>query len=282
MNAYSNPPAATQSAHRGFTLVELMVALLIALFLMGGMVTMVQAMRSAYGAQNGLSQLQDDQRMAMTFISNVIQSAGYFVFTPLAPNTAAGSLPALAPFAAAGQSVYGTGSATANPAQNTISVRYMTAGGDGIMNCAGGTSAVAATFINTFSIDTHGNLNCQVTTIIGGTTTGPTTTQLISGTTLNGTLVRGIVGMQIYYGVQTNPANATSVDTYLDAPGVSVTTGGGPYWMISGPLGSVGNVISVKVTLTFINPQYGQPGQTNHYIAFTRLINVMNKTGAST
>jgi type IV pilus assembly protein PilW len=279
MNAYSNPPATSQLTHRGFTLVELMVALLIALFLIGGMVTMVQAMRSAYGAQSGLSQLQDDQRMAMTFITNVIQSAGYFVFTPATPNTAAGSLPALAPFAAAGQSVYGTGQWTDSPARNIISVRYMTAGGDGIMNCAGGTSTVAATFMNTLSIDAFGNLNCQVTTIIGGTTTGPTTTQLISGTTLNGNLVRGVVGMQIYYGVQTNPANATSVDTYLDAAGVSVTTGGGPYWMNTN---SLGNVISVKVKLTFINPQYGQPGQTNQFIAFTRLINVMNKTGAST
>jgi hypothetical protein len=158
----------------------------------------------------------------------------------------------------------------------------MTAGGDGIMNCAGGTSTVAATFMNTLSIDASGNLNCQVTTIIGGTTTGPTTTQLISGTTLNGNLVRGVVGMQIYYGVQTIAANATSVDTYLDAAGVSATTGGGPYWMNTN---SLGNVISVKVTLTFINPQYGQPGQTSpasQFIAFTRLINVMNKTGAST
>jgi type IV pilus assembly protein PilW len=282
MNADSNPPTATQLAHRGFTLVELMVALLIALFLMGGMVTMVQAMRSAYGAQSGLSQLQDDQRMAMTFISNVIQSAGYYVFTPATPNTAAGSLPALAPFATAGQSVFGTGSATANPPQNTISVRYMTAGGDGIMNCAGGTSTVAATFVNTLSIDAQGDLNCQVTTTIGATTTTQTT-QLISGTKLNGNLVRGVVGMQIYYGVQTIAANATSVDTYLDAPGVSVTTGGGPYWMITNSQGGVvGNVISVKVTLTFINPLFGQPGQTNQHIAFTRLINVMDKTGAST
>jgi type IV pilus assembly protein PilW len=279
MNAYSNPPAALHLAHRGFTLVELMVALLIALFLMGGMVTMVQAMRSAYGAQSGLSQLQDDQRMAMTFISNVIQSAGYFVFTPATPNTAAASLPALAPFAAAGQSVFGTGSGTANPAQNSISVRYMTAGGDGITNCAGGTSTVAATFMNTLFIDGQGNLKCTVTTITGAATTGPTTTTLISGTTLNGNLVRGVVGLQIYYGVQTNPANATSVDTYLDAVGVSATTGGGPYWMTPN---SLGNVISVKVTLTFINPLYGQPGQANQNIAFTRLINVMNKTGAST
>jgi type IV pilus assembly protein PilW len=279
MNAYSNPPAASHLAHRGFTLVELMVALLIALFLMGGMVTMVQAMRSAYGSQTGLSQLQDDQRMAMTFITNVIQSAGYFVFTPATPNTAAAALPALAPFAAAGQSVFGTGSATANPALNTISVRYMTAGGDGITNCAGGTSTVAATFMNTLSIDGQGDLICQVTTITAAGTTGPTPTTLISRTTLNGNVIRGVVGLQIYYGVQTNPANATSVDTYLDAPGVSATTGGGPYWMNPN---SLGNVISVKVTLTFVNPLWGQPGQTNQFIPFTRLINVMNKTGAST
>jgi len=276
MNGASNNPTAAPLAHRGFTLVELMIALLIAVLLMGGLVTMVQAMRRAFNAQSGLSQLQDDQRMAMMFLSNVIQSAGYYTLPASPGNSAAVSLPVQGVFATAGQSVYGTGAYTDSPALNTISVRYMTAGGDGITNCAGGTSTVAATFVNTFSIDGYGDLNCSVTTIIGGVSTVQTT-QLISGTTLNGTLVKGVVGMQILYGVQTITANATSVDTYLDA-----ATANPGYWMLTAGTGSVGNVISVKVKLTFRNPLYGQPGQTSQNIAFTRVINVMNKTGAST
>ncbi|MGO9935752.1 MAG: PilW family protein [Steroidobacteraceae bacterium] len=275
MNAASNRPAAAQLAQRGFTLVELMIALLMAVLLMFALVEMVQGMRNAYNAQSGMSQLQDDQRMAMTFLSNAIQSAGYYTLAASPGNSAAVSLPVLSPFATAGQSVYGTG--TWASAQDTITVRYMTAGADGITNCAGVQSAVAATFVNTFSIDAYGDLNCSVATIVGATTT-TTTTQLISGSTVAGKLVRGVVGMQIYYGVQTIAANATSVDTYLDGPTVNT----GSYWMIAAPAGTVNNVISVKVTLTFLNPQYGQPGQTNQNIAFTRVINVMNKTGAST
>ena len=42
---------------------------------------------------------------------------------------------------------------------------------------------------------------------------------------------------------------------------------------------------SVMVTLWFVNPMYGQPGQTNasqQYIPFTRVIAVMDKTGVTT
>ena len=56
----------TSIAQRGFTLVELMIALLIALFLIGGLVTLVGAMKITFANQNGLSQLQESERMAMT------------------------------------------------------------------------------------------------------------------------------------------------------------------------------------------------------------------------
>jgi len=279
MSAASNKPAAAPLAHRGFTIVELMIALLIAVLLMGGLVTMVQAMRRAFNAQSGLSQLQDDQRMAMMFLTSTIQAAGYYTLPATSGNSAALSLPVQGVFASAGQAVYGTGKWNDSPLQNTITVRYMTAGGDGITNCAGGVSLVAATFVNTLSIDNSGNLNCTVTTIIAGVASAPQITPIITGSTLNGTLVKGVVGMQIYYGVQTLMANPTSVDTYLD--GYTANTAPS-YWMAAVSTGTVGNVISVKVTLTFKNPLYGQPGQNTQNIAFTRIINVMNKTGAST
>ena len=54
---------------RGFTLIELMIAVLIALFLSAGLLTLVQAMKATAGVQSGLSQLQDSERMAMTLIA---------------------------------------------------------------------------------------------------------------------------------------------------------------------------------------------------------------------
>jgi len=90
------------------------------------------------------------------------------------------------------------------------------------------------------------------------------------GTTSTVQLVSGVTQLQVYYGVQTNPGVSNgSADTYLDANAVTA----GNYW---------GNVISVKVTLTFVNPLYGNlAGQstvnTPKTITFTRVIDVMNK-----
>src|ERR1700720_4456827 len=115
---------------RGFTLVEILIALTIGLFLMGALLTIVQTNRRVFGEQNQLAQMQDNERMAMTMMGDVIQSAGYFPDPH--NNTLNGSLAAAGPFAV-GQSIYGTYSAAAPGDQ--IQVRYMTAGGDGILNC---------------------------------------------------------------------------------------------------------------------------------------------------
>jgi type IV pilus assembly protein PilW len=247
------------SAQRGFTLIELMIAIAIGLFLVGGLLTLVQAMKRTSVSQSGLSQLQENERMAMSLLTDVIQSTGYFT-NPF--STAASSFPVVTGvFTSAGQSIVGTGSYAAGG--NIITVRYMTTGTDNVINCTGNTSTgVAATFINKFSIDANGNLQCQLT-VNGGT---PTTVPLISGLTK----------MQILYGVQTNTSVSTnSVDAYLDAPAVAA----GPYW---------NSVKSVKVTLTFANPLWGSlPGQTKanympQTVSFTRIITVMSNTGVST
>ena len=251
----------TSTTQRGFTLVELMIAVVIGLFLVGGLLTLVQAMKRTTVSQNGMSQLQENERMAMTLITDVIQSAGYFVITSATVNnTAASSFGVIAPFTVPGQYIYGTGAFGGAANTVSITVRYMTSGTDNIINCNGGTSAVAASFVNTFSIDTvNKNLVCQLT-VNGG---APTTVALING----------ITNMQIRYGVQTNTSvTSNSIDTYLDATLVTDWTA----------------VKSVKITLTFVNPMYGNlPGQTTlastpATIDFTRIIPVMSNTGIAT
>jgi type IV pilus assembly protein PilW len=248
---------------RGFTLVELMIAMLIALFLIGGLVTLVQAMKATSLSQNGLSQLQESERMAMTLMADVIQSAGYFP-NPLV-NTAASSFPISAPFTATGQTLSGGGNFTDAAPGNSITVRYLTNGTgsatpDNVINCLGNTSAVAATFVNTFSVDLP-TQTLQCTLVVNGVASAAVP------------LISGVTRLQIYYGVQTNTAVGTnSVDAYLDAN--TVTAGG--YWS---------NVKSVKITLTLVNPLAGQAGQTSavrQFITFTRIIDVMNKTGVTT
>ena len=63
---------------RGFTLVELLVSLLIGLFLLGGLLTLVQNNKRTFTTQNSLAQLQDGERLAMSVMTDVIQTAGYF------------------------------------------------------------------------------------------------------------------------------------------------------------------------------------------------------------
>ena len=62
----------------GFTLIELMVAILIGLFLIGGLLTLVGAMKRTGGIQDNLTQMQDNERLAMTLLTDTVQSAGYY------------------------------------------------------------------------------------------------------------------------------------------------------------------------------------------------------------
>jgi type IV pilus assembly protein PilW len=249
---------------RGFTFVEIMIAMLIGLFLIGGMLTLVQAMRRTFTSQSGLSVLQDNERMAMQLITDVVQSSGYYT-SPLT-NTASASFPVVAytdaNFSSAGQALTGTG--VWGVPNHDITSRYQTAGGDNIINCTGNTSTLPATWVNQFSITTVGGISYLTCNLWVNNNATPTTVALIPGVT----------NMQILYGVTTgNGAAYNSVDTYLDASTVANWNG----------------VRSVQVTLTFANPVCGGTAQPTcaalnvaASIYFTRTITVMSKTGVTT
>jgi type IV pilus assembly protein PilW len=250
----------------GYTLIEILVALLIGIFLLAGLFTILQNTRRTSSNQTVLTQLQDEQRMAMSMLNDVIQNAGYFD-----PNTttSGAALPAVGTALAAtgytlavSQGLSGADAGTGD----TIVARFATNGTastapDGIENCNGATSTTAATFTNTF--------------FIASTTSGGVATYALwcsldgSNSTSTGIpLVNGVENMQIYYGVAT-VANSNNVDTYMTATQVQAAND----WA---------NVSSVRVTLTFVNPLYGQAGYTataNKYVYFTRVIPIQGRTG---
>lgn len=231
-----------RAAHQGFTLLELMIAMTIGLFLAGALVTVVQTNKRVFVNQNQLEQMQDGQRMAMTLMTDVIQSAGYFP-QPWA-NSLSGTLIAGAPFANS-QAIAG------NPG-DSISVRYMTAPQDGILNCSGlsNTSGANKLYVNTFDVAT-GQLRC--------------TDQ--DGVIYN--LVSGVTNLGVLYGVNTSGVG-NNVDTYMNTAQVNA----GPYWQ---------NVISVQISLTFTNPLYTGAGQGQlQFITIQRVVDVMNQTGPTT
>jgi type IV pilus assembly protein PilW len=271
-------PSSVMTSQRGFSLIELMIAILLSVFLIGGLLTLVQAMKRTTGVQSGLSQLQDNERFATDLLSDVIQSAGDYPNPQLTGQIAA--FPALNVTAqgqtivfAAGQTISGVHTATV--AGDLIAVRYTTTGTasipppapDGLISCAGNTSPTPVTFVNVFSVDANGNLQCQLTTIDpAGVNPAVTTTT---------TLVSGITKLTILYGVETNTAFTTlSADAYLTATQVSALAIPLPQGATSG-----WNLVkSVQLSLTVTNPLFGQSSQPAS-IQMLRVINVMNQVG---
>jgi type IV pilus assembly protein PilW len=242
---------------RGLTLVEIMVAMAIGLFLLGGLLTIVQNTRKTYGSQNQLAQLQDNERLAMTLLGDVIQAAGYF--PDPTTNTVTGALPVVAsayplgPFPTAGQSITGTTSVAL--AGDRIIVRFLTAPNDGMINCTGSTNTTAANamYTNAFRVATVGGIS-YLTCALNNAAAVP--------------LVSGVQSVKFLYGVKTDfTADNGAVDSYLKASEMTAAN-----W---------NNVISVKVTLTFANPLAGQPNQPAT-IAFQRVVSVMNRAGVKT
>lgn len=247
-------------APRGFTLVELMVTVAIALFLVGGLLVTVQNVRSAYNNEQALSQLQDEQRFALTVLADVIQAGGYFP-DPVAwqPTT---SLPASGSYAV-GQAFFGTH--PGGTLADTIGIRYRTALNDLVILCDGSTNTTTGPtrlYVNQFTVvppagNTPGQLRCRLT---DGN----------SGANIDGpvTIVNGVQNMLIYYGVKRNPVPADyNVDTYLTADQMNAANGD---WS---------NVSSVRLILTFTNPLYrGTPDQPQT-IQFERVIQVMARAG---
>jgi type IV pilus assembly protein PilW len=263
-------PLAPVRRERGMTLIEILVALAVTSFLLIGMFTIVQTMLHVSNNQTTLAQLQDDERLAMTRLGDVIQQAGYF--TSQLTTTPIGALPAtnvtllsgqVLTFAA-DQSVTGTHVATPAP-QDTVTVRYYAGPNDSLVNCDGSTSAAVGVIYNTFAIDAGGNLTCVITTTVAGVTTS-----------LNPViLVANLKDMVILYGVNTSGITSNPVDSYMNASAMIAIN-----WA---------NVLSTRVSLVFNNPLYSATGafsqrypQQNPFIQVSRIIDIMNRAGINT
>lgn len=72
---------------KGFTLVEIMIALLIGVFLLGGVMGVFLNTKQTYSVQEALSRLQENGRFAMDFLAKDIRMADYRVCqTPTPPS----------------------------------------------------------------------------------------------------------------------------------------------------------------------------------------------------
>jgi type IV pilus assembly protein PilW len=250
-----------RARQRGYSLIELSIAMVLAVFLLAGLFTIFQGTRHTSTEQTGLAQLQDNERLAMTIITDVVQEAGYFPAP--ATNSQSAALPLDGSrFQTPGQGVSGS---TNNGTQgDNLVVRFATFQGDGVLNCVGGSNTANGNgssnqgyvFTQTFQVNTTNQLTCQPNTGIAAVP-----------------LVNGMVSMTLKFGVNTIGAAGSNcpADTYVPTADMTQT-----YWT---------NVCSVLVTLTFINPLYqpaGQPLPTpgqNQNVTFQRVIGIMSKSG---
>jgi type IV pilus assembly protein PilW len=233
-----------QSAIRkqaGFSLVELMVAILIGLFFSIGMVASFAGVKRTFVSQDGLAQLQDNERLVLSVLNSTVQSAGYYP-NPTS-NTAATALPARtsATFGdmAAGQGVVGSG--------DTLTARFASVAGDGLMDCLGQTTTASGVQVVTNIFRVTGNeLTCSVD---NGVTFVP--------------LVSNVQSMAITYLVDTDPSDTVDAFAYRSAADVST----GALWP---------SVKAAVITVNLANPLSGQPGQPAR-ITWVQNINLMNK-----
>ncbi len=262
----------------GYSLIELMVAILIALFLIAGVLTVEQSVHDSYADRSGLSRLDDDERFTMSLLTEIVQSAGYYpnpVFTSIA--TASPSVSTTATNGDAlvfqqGQSVYGLHKTTSVNGTtydlDSVAIRYMTAGNDGIPVCDGtsNTSGTDVVYTNYFYIETQPNPNpngAPISYLYCALETGNTwATNAVQ-------LVKNVEYMQIWYGLhtQTGTPGDNYVDTYVPAADMTTTD-----WS---------EVTTVRIAVTFVNPLQvnGEAGQSA--VTFTKVIDVMGRVGGA-
>ncbi len=166
-----------RSCQKGLTLIEIMIALLIGVFLLGGIIQIFIGSKQTYRMQEGLSRLQENGRFALDFLAKDIRMGGYrecLDFTVPTPIT-------------------GTNNTGLN-ASDTITIQQSTS--------ACSTPASATPFATiTYSVQTGAG--------------GQPALFIKNGTTPAQERVEGIEDMQIFYGADTNADNTS--DYYVPA-----------------------------------------------------------------
>ncbi|MBV8666848.1 MAG: PilW family protein [Burkholderiaceae bacterium] len=233
------------SAQGGFGLIELMISLAVASFLVLGLVVMAGNTQRTYSTQTDLAGVGDKERFAMEVFGNAIETAGYF--TIAAPITAVPSVNNALVASATGGATYVAGQSMAGTSgpPDTFNVRFQSANDpNSPSNCQGGTVAATAThtYESVFSI-VNGNLVCAV-----GIDNGAPGAAVV--------LIDGVSNMSILYGVDTL-GDVASTNEYVPASTVNANN----WW---------GKVRVVKITLTFASTANLPP------VSFTQSIQVMH------
>lgn len=249
----------------GLTVIELMVAMLIALILLAGLVTIFASMRRSFSTTRELDQLVNQQQFTATMLSDAIDTGGYY---PLTNRTVRGQFPSATDafpvvsttvggqaldFATAGQFIYGTGG-TSTKDNDVVAVRMINGAATvSPFDCLGndGSSSVASRALSVFWVNTKQNqLMCA-------TENDATGQPLVGGDALNGQASGkhgGVSQLLVEYGVDTDRDG--SVDRFMSAATLNSNAGKKCADVESGTGNSSScwpYVRSVRFTLSFLS-----------------------------
>ena len=243
---------------QGLTMIELLISIVMGIFLLTGLALIFLSNKISFATQNGLAQLQNNQLLAISILTNVVQSAGYY------PNPSTNSTASILPASNGSVTIKNGASSSiltvSYPQQgavsggsingsDSISVRAI-----GAMNCIGNTSTTDL-ISSTLTVDSNNNLQCTTWDITSSTNACP------NCSTATQTLVTGVSSMTVLYGVSPASDSATQ---YMTTANVTANN----MW---------GRIMSVRVTLNFVNPLYslkntaGQPAT----LQFIKVIGLM-------
>jgi len=175
---------------KGLTLVEIMVAMVIGIIIMGGVINVYSSSKSSYNMQAGISRMQENARFALDILSMHISMAGYTQAT----TAASGINSTNSKENEIENSELGF---TVNDltASDVIEINYQSP-----IDCLG--NATGGEAINRFFIS-NSNLVC-----------------LGNGSNTPDTLIEGVENLQILYGEDTD--NDGVVNRYVSAPNVTL------------------------------------------------------------
>jgi type IV pilus assembly protein PilW len=247
-----HPNFARRARQAGFTLVEMMVAITVGLVVVFGMTATFVSLKNTFKSQDKLGQLQDSERIALTFMTTAINNAGYYPDPKSASPLAGGTAPTSSPTSPGGtmpSGAYIFGTAAGGTSSESLQTSFATLSTDNLISCLGTTYAGAGTAVvrNIYYVDTtNKNLMCRVLV------NNATTDTMANGGTPQ-IVVPGISNMSVLYGVAAG-SGSSQVTHYV-------------------PVASVGTwstVKAVRVTLNFTNPFGGAD------IVRTHTVNLMN------
>lgn len=161
------------SSYQGLTLVELMVAMVLSLILIGGVIQLFVQSKASYNLQDGVARAQENGRLAVAFIERHLRRAGY-------PQDALPLLNGFSRTELTASAANFTGGST-EPIDSTtdrILIQFEAPPG-GIMDCAG-RNVTAGNFVAMQFLVINGGLSCES---IIATDTSPLSVQLVEGVT---------------------------------------------------------------------------------------------------